>query len=264
MKECRRVAIITGSSRGVGAATAKLLAQKGYNVVINFSKSEQEAQDVAKTCEALGAEALLCRADVASDKDCRRVARETMEKWGRIDALVNNAGTTKFCAHHDLEGLTPEDFQNIYATNLIGPYQMIRAAAPHMQAAGSGAVVNIASTAGIDGIGSCVAYAASKGALITMTKSLARALGPEIRINAICPGFIQGEWLRGGMGSETYELIKGYLESTNPLRRTATPDTIAPTILYFLEDANLVTGQILILDGGTHLGPTGKPQAPGK
>ncbi len=264
MKASRRVAIITGSSRGVGAATAKLLAQKGYNVVINYSRSEQEALDVGAACEALGAETHLCKANVADDADCRRMARETMEKWGRIDALVNNAGTTKFCAHHHLEGLTQDDFQSIYATNLIGPYQMIRAVAPHMQAAGSGAIVNIASTAGVDGIGSCVAYAASKGALITMTKSLARALGPDIRINAICPGFIQGEWLRGGIGNETYEFLKAYLESTNPLRRTATPETIAPTILYFLEDATLVTGQILILDGGNHLGPSGNPKSPVK
>jgi len=261
MKESRRVAIITGSSRGVGAATAKLLAQKGYNVVINYSKSEQEALEIQKSCEDLGAETLLCKANVDSDADCRRMAREAMDRWGRIDALVNNAGTTKFCAHHNLEGLTPEDFQNIYATNLIGPYQMIRAVAQHMQATGAGAVVNIASTAGIDGIGSCVAYAASKGALITMTKSLARALGPAIRINAVCPGFIQGEWLRGGMGGDTYEFLKTYLETTNPLRRTATPETIAPTILYFLDDATLVTGQILILDGGHHLGPAGKPAA---
>ena len=263
MKTSRRVAIVTGSSRGVGAATVRLLAQKEFNVVINYSKSEQEALDVQKSCEALGAETLLCRADVAEDAECRRIAHEAMARWGRIDALVNNAGTTKFCAHHHLEGLSQEDFQSIYATNLIGPYQMIRAVAPHMKAAGSGAVVNVASTAGVDGIGSCVAYAASKGALITMTKSLARALGPEIRMNAVCPGFIQGEWLRGGMGSDTYELIKSHLESTNPLRRTATPETIAPTILYLLEDATLVTGQILLLDGGNHLGPTGRPRTSG-
>lgn len=255
MKESRLVALVTGSSRGVGAATVKLLAQKGYHVVINYSKSEAEARGVEADCRALGAETLLCRASVADDNDCRRMVRETMDKWGRIDALVNNAATTKFCAHDNLEGLTPEDFLSIYKTNLVGPYQMIRAVAPHMKGAGRGAVVNVASTAGINGIGSCIAYAASKGALITMTKSLARALGPEIRVNAICPGFIQGEWLKGGMGEETYEMVKGYLEATNPLGMTATPETIAPTILYFLESATLVTGETMVLDGGNHLGP---------
>ncbi len=261
MKAMKRVAVITGSSRGLGAATAKLLAQNGYNVVINYSRSDEEAADVETVCRRMGADTLLCKADVARDEDCRRMAREAMDKWGRIDALVNNAATTKFCAHDQLDGLTAEDFQSIYATNVIGAYQMIRATAPFMQAAGFGAIVNVASTAGIDGIGSSVAYAASKGALITLTKSLARALGPDIRINAVCPGFIQGEWLRNGMGGEAYELLKKHLESTNPLRKTATPETIAPTIRYFLEEATLVTGQILILDGGRHLGPKAILQA---
>jgi 3-oxoacyl-[acyl-carrier protein] reductase len=254
MKNSQRVAIITGSSRGVGAATARLLAQKQYNVVINYTKSEKEALDVQAACEALGAETLLCRANVSEDEDCRRMVGETIARWGRIDALVNNAATTKFCALDNLEGLTKDDFLSIYNTNLVGPYQMIRAVAPHMKKIGKGAVVNIASTAGITGNGSCVAYCASKGALITMTKSLALALGPEIRINAICPGFIQGEWLQGGMGSENYEKVKSYLEATLPLRKTATPETIAPTILYFIEDAELVTGETLVLDSGSHLG----------
>ena len=255
MKDLQRVAIITGSSRGVGAATARLLAEKHYHVVINYTKSEKEARDVQAACEALGAETLLCRANVSEDDDCRRMAYETIAKWGRIDALVNNAATTKFCALDDLDGLTKEDFLHIYSANLVGPYQMIRAVAPHMKKIGKGAVVNIASTAGITGNGSCVAYCASKGALITMTKSLARALGPEIRINAVCPGFIQGEWLQGGMGHENYERLKNYLEASNPLHTTATPETIAPTVLYFIENADLVTGETLVLDSGSHLGP---------
>jgi 3-oxoacyl-[acyl-carrier protein] reductase len=253
MKKSRRVAIVTGSSRGVGAATARLLAEKGYNVVINYSKSEEEARDVQSVCEALGAETMLCRADVSEDADCRRMADETAAKWGRIDVLVNNAGTTKFCAHHDLEGLIKEDFLRIYSTNLVGPYQMIRAVASKMKTTGQGAVVNIASLAGVKAIGSSVAYCASKAALINMTIALARVLGPEIRINAICPGFIQGEWLRSGMGIETYEKLKSYLEERLPLRMTATPEMIASTVRYFIEDAVLVTGETLLLDGGHHL-----------
>jgi len=256
MDASKGVAIVTGSARGVGAATARMLAEKGYNVVINYSKSEGQAREAAETCTALGADTLLCRADVARDEDCRRMAAETIEKWGRIDALVNNAGTTKFCAHDDLEGLSGEDFLHIYGINVVGVYQMVRAVVPHMKKAGSGSIVNVASIAGVTGIGSSVAYAASKGALITMTLSLARVLGPEIRMNAVCPGFIQGDWLRQGMGDEKYEVTKQYLEETTPLKMTATPDTVAQAILYFVSGAPLVTGETLILDGGFHLTTT--------
>lgn len=253
MEGSRRVAIVTGSSRGVGAATARLLAAKGCHVVVNYSKSEEEAREVQKACEALGVETLLCRADVSADDDCRRMAEEAVAKWGRIDALVNNAGTTKFCDHKNLDGLMKEDFLRIYSTNLVGSYQMIRAVVPHMKQIGKGAIVNIASAAGLTGIGSSVAYCASKAALINMTLSLARVLGPEIRINALCPGFIQGEWLREGMGPERYEKAKNYLEQRLPLKMTATPEMIARTVLYFIEDAVLVTGETLLLDGGQHL-----------
>jgi len=256
MDDSKGVAIVTGSARGVGAATARMLAEKGYNVVINYSKSEGQAREAEEACRVLGAETLLCRADVANDDDCRRMAAETVEKWGRIDALVNNAGTTKFCAHDDLEGLSREDFLHIYGINVVGVYQMVRAVVPHMKQAGSGAIVNVASIAGVTGIGSSVAYAASKGALITMTLSLARVLGPEIRMNAVCPGFIQGDWLRQGLGDETYEAMKQYWEETTPLRMTATPETVAEAIVYFISGAPLVTGETLILDGGFHLTTT--------
>lgn len=254
MDESRGVAIVTGSSRGVGAATAKLLAREGFNVVINFSKSQGEAKEISAACQALGAEVLLSQADVAQDADCRRMVEETIKKWGRVDALVNNAGTTKFCAADNLEGLSKEDFLNIYGVNLVGPYQMIRAVAPHMKEQGKGVVVNVASIAGVMGIGSSVAYIASKGALIAMTKALARALGPEIRINAVCPGFIQGEWLKEGMGQELYEAVKNHLESTLPLRATCTAEKVAEAIFFFIGGADLVTGETLLFDGGQHLG----------
>jgi 3-oxoacyl-[acyl-carrier protein] reductase len=254
MEESRCVSIVTGASRGVGAATAKLLAKEGHNLVINYSKTETGARETAAVCESLGAETIICRADVAQDEDCRRLVEETIRKWGCIDVLVNNAGTTKFCAADNLEGLTKEDFLHIYGVNLVGPYQMIRAVSPHMKRKGKGTVVNVASIAGIMAIGSSVAYIASKAALIAMTKALARALGPEIRINAVCPGFIQGAWLREGMGPDTYDAVKTYLEGSLPLRITATPEKIAEAIFYFIHGADLVTGETLILDGGMHLG----------
>jgi 3-oxoacyl-[acyl-carrier protein] reductase len=250
------VAIVTGSSSGVGAACVKRLARLGANVVVNYSKSAQAAAEIAAECEALGVESLLIRADVSDDEACRDMVSQTIAKWGRVDALVNNAGTTKFVAHDDLEGLSRQDFLDIYAVNTVGAYQMTRAVVPHMKHGGRGSIVNVASVAAITGVGSSVAYAASKGALVTMTLSLARVLGPEIRVNCVCPGFIQGTWLADGMGRERYDAAKSFLEQSAPLRLTATPDTVAEAILYFVTGADIVTGETLILDGGAHLGQT--------
>lgn len=253
MSDSKPVAIVTGSSSGVGAACVEQLSGRGWNVVVNFSRSEGPAQEVAKRCEAAGAEALLVKADVAEDTDCRRLVEKAMSRFGRIDALVNNAGTTKFVDHANLDGLDKEDFLHIYSVNTVGAFQMTRAAEPHLRSAGRAAVVNVASIAGIRGIGSSIAYAASKGAMITMTKSLARVLGPEIRVNAVCPGFIQGEWLRQGMGEATYDRSKAFLEKATPLQLTATADTVAESILQLIEGGSLITGETLILDGGHHL-----------
>lgn len=250
------VAIVTGSSSGVGAACVKQLAQLGCNVVINYAKSEQAAADVAAQCAALGVETLVCRADVSDDDACRDMVSQTIEKWGHIDALVNNAGTTKFVSHDDLEGLSKQDFLDIYAVNTVGPYQMTRAVVPHMKRGGRGAIVNVASIAAITGVGSSIAYAASKGAVVTMTLSLARVLGPEIRVNTVCPGFIQGDWLAEGMGRERYEATKSFLEQSSPLQRTATADSVAEAIVYFVTGADIVTGETLIVDGGNHLSQT--------
>ncbi len=247
------VAIVTGSSSGVGAACARQLAERGCHVLINYSRNEAGARDTEAACGAYGVETLVVRADVADDADCRRLAAAADAKWGRIDALVNNAGTTKFCAHDNLEGLDKQDFLDIYSVNTVGAFQMTRAVATAMQRGGRGSIVNVASIAAVTGVGSSIAYAASKGALVTMTLSLARALGPQIRVNAVCPGFIQGEWLKDGMGVANYERTKKYLEDTTPLRLTATPDSVAEAILYFIAGADIVTGETLILDGGQHL-----------
>jgi 3-oxoacyl-[acyl-carrier protein] reductase len=174
------------------------------------------AEAVAASCRELGGEALVCQADVSQDADCRRLVAQTLAQWGRIDALVNNAGTTKFVAHGDLEGLDEADFHNIYGVNVIGAFQMVRAARAALTASGCAAVVNVASIAGVKGVGSSIAYAASKGALITMTMSLARVLGPEIRVNAVCPGFIEGEWLAEGMGQAVYDQTRAYLRAKTP------------------------------------------------
>ena len=247
------VAIVTGSSSGVGAATARRLAEKGCHLVINYAHNEAGARDTQAACEAFGVETLVMQADVSRDEDCRRMAATADEKWGRIDALVNNAGTTKFCDHANLDGLDAADFQHIYGVNTVGAFQMTRAVVPAMRRGGRGSVANVASIAGVMGVGSSIAYAASKGAMITLGLSLARALGPEIRVNTVCPGFIQGDWLEQGMGSDTYARTKAYLEQNTPLRLTTTPDNIAEAIVYFLGGADVVTGETLLLDGGHHL-----------
>ncbi len=252
-----RVAIITGSSSGVGAATARLLSSLGCNVVINYNSNADGARQVAADCEEMGVQALIFGANVAEDKDCGAMVAAAMEKWGRVDILVNNAGTTKFVEHSNLDGLNAEDFQRIYGVNVIGCYQMTRAVSAHMKAAeDGGTVVNVASTAGITGIGSSIAYAASKGAMITMTLALARALGPKIRVNAVCPGFIEGEWLRQGLGDEKYEALLQNNRKAAVLKLTATPATVADAILVFISGPQVVTGETLIVDGGHHLNMT--------
>jgi 3-oxoacyl-[acyl-carrier protein] reductase len=248
-----KVAIVTGSATGLGAATAIKLGSLGGKVVINYTKSEVEAKETAAEVEKAGGKALLCRADVANDADCRRMAQTALDSWGRIDALVNNAGSTKFVAHGDLEGLSAEDFQRIYAINVVGAFQMARACTPAMRKAGRGAIVNVSSIAGVSGIGSSVAYAASKGALNTMTLSLARVLGPEISVNAICPGFIQGKWLRQGLGAATYDAYKSQLESTTPLQKTCTPQELADVVAFLILGTGLITGETIMVDGGHHL-----------
>ena len=247
------VTIVTGSATGVGAAAAKMLAAKGCNVVINYTKSEAEARETQAECEKLGVETILCQADVSKDEDCRRMTNAAIEKWGRVDGLINNAGTTQFVNHADLEGLSADDFLRIYGVNVVGPFQMTRAVAPQMKVQGRGAVVNVSSIAGVMGVGSSIAYTASKGALNTMTLSLARVLGPEIRVNTICPGFIQGRWLRGGLGDEVYEASKAAQERTTPLRHAGTPEDMAEAAVWFIEGASLVTGEILMVDAGAHL-----------
>lgn len=254
MKELQEsVAIVTGSSSGVGAATAKLLASKGCRVVINYNSNQAGAEATAAACSDAGAEAIIVQGNVAHDDDCKALAAAALDKWGQIDILVNNAGTTKFVEHSDLHGLEADDFQRIYGVNVIGAYQMIRAVQPAMAKSKAGAVVNVASTAGVTGIGSSVAYAASKGAMITMTLSLARALGPSMRINAVCPGFIAGDWLREGLGDEQYNKVMEFNIKNAPLQATATPESVADGILLFISGSEIVTGETLILDGGRHL-----------
>ena len=250
----KSVCIVTGGGTGTGAACAVQLARKGCHVVVNYSRSQDEAQKTVKECATAGADALAVQGDVSNDKDCRDIARAALEKWGRIDALINNAGITKFAAASDLEALDAEDFQRIYAVNVIGAYQMIRACAPSLKQSGHGAIVNISSISGVRGVGSSTAYIASKGALNAMTLALARALAPDIRVNAVCPGMIDTRWHSSRFNPEDYARVKAGYEKTVPLGKTASADDVAEIAIWLIEGASLVTGETILVDGGFHLG----------
>ena len=249
MKSQRKVALVTGSATGVGAATCVKLAMRGWNVVINYTKSQQEAEATAKKCSHLGSEVLICQADVSNNEACQSMVEKTIEKWGRIDALVNNAARTKFCSYSNLNGLSEADFLNLYEVNVVSAYQMTRATTSYLQDAEHPAVVNTSSISAISGVGSSMAYAASKGALSTLTLSLAHALAPTIRVNAVCPGFIEGRWTKNFL-KERYEAIKNGIIKTSLLDRVCLPEDVADCIVFLIEDAKMMTGQILTVDGG--------------
>ncbi|MCH8025712.1 MAG: glucose 1-dehydrogenase [Chloroflexi bacterium] len=245
-----KCAIVTGSAVGVGRATALELAKRGANVVVNYSRSEDEAKETVAMVEALGAEALLVRADVSNDAEVRAMVAAAVDAFGGIHVLVNNAGTTAFVNFADLEGMTEELWDRILAVNLKGPFFCARAAAEAMKSSGEGAIVNIASIAGVKAIGSSIAYAASKAGLINLTVALARVLAPEVRVNCVAPGFIDTRWLRQGLG-DIYEPAKQRTAEQTPLGRVATPEDVAQIVLSLIEGADFVTGQTIVIDGGS-------------
>ena len=253
-----KVAIVTGSASGIGASVALGLAKRGASVVVNYSRNEKDAKAVADQITGSGGKALLVKADVAKDEDCRKLADAALKEWGRIDILVNNAGTTKFAAHTDLDALSAEDWQAIYAVNVIGPFQMFRACVAALKASGDGAVVNVSSVAGVAGVGSSIAYAASKGALNTLTLSLARAFAPEIRVNAVCPGYVATPWFSGRFGEENSKRIADQQAEANPLKRVAYAEDIAETVIFLATRASLnISGEMILVDSGMHLNMTG-------
>jgi 3-oxoacyl-[acyl-carrier protein] reductase len=251
-------AIVTGSASGLGAATAVLLARSGGRIIVNYSNSKTEAEQTADLCAKEGAEVVVVQGDVSRDEDCRTIVAAA-SGWGRLDALVNNAGTTKHVAHGDLDGLSAEDFQRIYAVNTIGPFQMVRAARAALEATAkqtgrASAVVNVSSVAGISGIGSSVAYAASKGALNTMTLSLSRALAPLIRVNTVCPGYIDTPWFTKGRGEAGAKQVRDTVIARVPLKSASTAEDIAQLVCFLaLPQSGQMTGEFVRMDAGMHL-----------
>src|SRR3954469_9614812 len=250
--------IVTGSASGLGAATAAILAKDGARIVVNYASSAKEAEATADLCRAAGAEVVVVQGDVSRDEDCRKIVAAAAP-WGRIDALINNAGTTKHVAHADLDGLSAEDFQRLFGVNTIGPFQMIRAARSLLEAGAkasgrASSVVNVSSVAGINGIGSSIAYAASKGALNTITFSLARALAPLIRVNTICPGYIDTPWFTKGRGEEAAKQVRDSVVAKVPLKVASSAQDIAALVCFLATaQSGNMTGEIVRMDAGSHL-----------
>lgn len=250
-----RVAIVTGSSSGtgIGAECAKGLAAKGCQIVINYLTDEAGAAATAAECAANGGEVITVQGDVSQDSDCRRMVRQAVDRWGRLDVLVNNAATTKPIPQHDLEAVTAEEFQRVYAVNVIGAFQMTRAATPYLRASGDGAVINISSIGAFLGDGSSMPYAVSKGALNTLTIALARQLAPEVRVNAICPGGLLGNWTRKIMTDEGYRNRVTEAETKFPLQKAVWPKDVARLAVWLAGDAQTITGEAFRMDSGQHL-----------
>jgi NAD(P)-dependent dehydrogenase (short-subunit alcohol dehydrogenase family) len=244
-----KVALITGGGTGVGRATALDLAKRGCAVAVNYSRSAAEAEQTAADVAKLGVKSLAFRADVADDAACRALVDATVRELGRLDVLVQSAGVTSFIPHANLDAVTADDWQRILGVNLVGAFQMARAAKAPMEAAGGGIVVNVSSVAGIAGVGSSIPYCASKAGMNNLTITLARALAPKIRVVAVAPGFITGRWLAGGLGA-AYEPVKKAMEAKSPLGRVCEPEDVSDAIVALICGSDLVTGVVVPVEGG--------------
>ena len=255
-----RIALVTGSGTGLGRSMAVKLAERGAEVIVNYSRSSAEAEEAADLCRAAGAQAEIVKADVSTAEGCALMA-EAAGRRGRLDILINNAGITRHARDHgNLDALNKDDFMDVYAVNVAGPFLALQAMKPllvaaYEQSGRASAVLNTSSIAGVIGIGSSVAYIASKGALNSMTLALARGLAPQIRVNSVCPGFIGTRWFKDAMDEEAYEEQVSAVEASTPLEVASGPDDIADAALFLVSDASRhVTGELLKVDAGVHLG----------
>jgi 3-oxoacyl-[acyl-carrier protein] reductase len=244
-----KVAIVTGGGTGVGRATSMALARLGCRVLVNYSRSRDEAEQTIIDIASLNVQALAVQADVADDAACRHMVREATSAFGRVDVLVNCAGTTEFVPFDDLDAVSDETWERLYKVNVVGPFHCARAVREPMLAAGGGVIINVSSVAAQLGQGSSIPYCCTKAALDNLTVSLARTLAPHIRVNGLAPGFIEGRWTQGGLGPK-YDSIKQAYEKTLPLGRVCQPEDIADGILSLITGSRLVTGQTLTVDAG--------------
>ncbi|MFD5416838.1 MULTISPECIES: SDR family NAD(P)-dependent oxidoreductase [unclassified Streptomyces] len=241
-----RVALVTGSSSGIGAAVAERLAAEGIRVVVNSARSAEAGKELAARLP----DAVYVQGDVSDAEDARRIVRAAIDAYGRLDILVNNAGVTRFIPLGDLEAADARAWREIFDVNVVGTWQMITAAVPHLRESGAGAVVNISSVSATRAMGSSVPYAVSKAAVNHMTRLLASQLGPSVRVNAVAPGLIDTPWYEGE--EEVWESSRAWITENTPLRRVGTPQDVAEATLY-LVNAAYTTGDVVTVDGGRHI-----------
>ena len=248
-----KVAVITGSSSGVGAQAAIKLAKLGVKVVINYVLSEKGALQTYESILSDNGQATICQADISDEKQCINLIKTAIDTFGKLDIVINNAGTTEFVEHKDLDCLTDAIWQKALTTNLIGPFYVSRAAAPYLTKQGGGEIVMTSSIAGLTTHGSSIAYCASKAGLNSLTKTLANALGENnIRVNAICPGLIDGDWAEKGW-QDNWQAVKDYTLSHSAIKRISTSSDVADSIIAVLLGSDNMTGQIITLDSGLTL-----------
>jgi 3-oxoacyl-[acyl-carrier protein] reductase len=249
MNSSKPAALVTGAATGIGRRAAIVLAKNGYNVVVNYSRSEEAANITARETEAAGAKTLVWRADVSDDTAVRSMLSATDKEFGRLDVLINNAGTTVDVEPKNFEELTVEAWNRVFSVNVLGLFLVTRAAAPLLRKSPNGCIVNTCSIAGLRPSAQPLPYAASKAAVANLTKTLANALGPEIRVNAVAPGWIEGEWMKRTL-AENYDGLMARRAKYTPLRRCCTEDDVADSMLSLILHNRFVTGEIIIVDGG--------------
>ena len=248
MAEKRRAALVTGSASGIGAAAAIALARAGFDVAVNYSRSEDSARATAAECEAAGAKTIVVSCDVADDGAVRAMVEECRTAFGRLDALVNNAGITATTPFKDFDNLDFEDWDRVFSVNVRGLVQVARACAPMLRESG-GCIVNTASIVGLRPGPQPLAYSASKASVISLTKTLALALGPEIRVNAVAPGWMEGDWMERMLG-DNYDRLMERRARMTPLGRCVTAEDVAESMLSLIDGNRFVTGEIVVVDGG--------------
>ena len=240
--------LVTGASTGIGRATSVALAKAGFNVAINYSRSEEAARETARLARNEGARTLLAGCDVSDDSGVRRMLQEVEQEFGRLDALVNNAGTTSSVTPKDLDGMTAEEWDRVFAVNVRGVFQVTRASVPLLRKA-RGSVVNTASIVGLRPGPQPLPYAASKAAVINLTRLLALNLGPEIRVNAVAPGWMDGDWMIR-MLKDRYEDLMARRARSTPMARCVTADDVAEVIVGLINGNRMVNGEVIVIDGG--------------
>ena len=248
MNSPRKAALVTGSATGIGRAEAVALAQAGYDVAVNYSSSEAAARETVAACEAAGAKALLIKCDVSDEPAVRAMASAVEKAFGGLDVLVNNAGITSKTRIKDLDGMDLADWDRVFAVNVRGLFQVTRACVPMLKAR-KGCIVNTASIVGLRPGPQPLPYSASKAAVVSLTKTLALALGPDIRVNAVAPGWMEGDWMKRMLGDNYDRFMEARAKQT-PLKRCVTAEDVAQSMLALVESNRFVTGEIVVVDGG--------------